>query len=83
MKLSQWAKEQGIHYQTAWQWFKDGKIDGAYKSKSGSIFVENDESELKIQLLTYALQVEQMKNREELLRQQLAEYQFQLNNKKG
>ena len=26
MKLSQWAKKQGICYRTAWQMFKDGKI---------------------------------------------------------
>lgn len=26
MKLSQWAKKQGITYRTAFQWFKDGKL---------------------------------------------------------
>lgn len=29
MKLSQYAKKIGVGYQTAWLWFKSGKIDGA------------------------------------------------------
>ena len=43
MKLSKWAKEQGIHYQTAWKWFKAGLIPNAYQFKTGSIFVKDDE----------------------------------------
>jgi len=26
MKLSIWAKNQGISYRTAWRWFKEGKL---------------------------------------------------------
>ncbi|MFU8851926.1 IS607 family transposase [Micromonospora sp. SL1-18] len=26
MKLSDWAREQGVTYQTAWRWVKDGKM---------------------------------------------------------
>ena len=26
MKLSQWAKEQGVTYKTAYRWFKEGKL---------------------------------------------------------
>ncbi|MFU8853321.1 IS607 family transposase [Micromonospora sp. SL1-18] len=26
MKLSDWAREQGVTYQTAWRWAKDGKM---------------------------------------------------------
>lgn len=26
MKLSIWAKKQGISYRTAWRWFKEGKL---------------------------------------------------------
>ncbi|MFF0206273.1 IS607 family transposase [Streptomyces sp. NPDC005017] len=26
MKLSEWARQQGVSYQTAWRWVKDGKI---------------------------------------------------------
>jgi len=39
MKLSDWAKRTGITYKTAWRWFKEGKIERAFKSPSGSIFV--------------------------------------------
>jgi putative resolvase len=28
MKLSEYAKQQGIRYETAWRWFRDGKIKG-------------------------------------------------------
>ncbi|MER5916469.1 IS607 family transposase, partial [Streptomyces sp. NPDC001982] len=26
MKLSEWARRQGVSYQTAWRWVKDGKM---------------------------------------------------------
>ncbi|KOG91826.1 IS607 family transposase [Streptomyces varsoviensis] len=26
MKLSEWARQQGVSYQTAWRWVKDGKM---------------------------------------------------------
>jgi predicted site-specific integrase-resolvase len=47
MKLSQYAKKIGVGYQTAWLWFKSGKIDGAYKLPSGSVFVPDDKTENK------------------------------------
>lgn len=28
MKLSKYAKQQGVRYETAWRWFRDGKIQG-------------------------------------------------------
>jgi len=28
MKLSEYAKQQGVRYETAWRWFQDGKIKG-------------------------------------------------------
>ena len=28
MKLSNYAKQQGVRYETAWRWFQDGKIKG-------------------------------------------------------
>ena len=45
MKLSTYAKELGISYRTAWNWFKEGKIKGAYKMESGTIIVPEKESE--------------------------------------
>lgn len=43
MKLSTWAKQQGIHYHTAWTWFKQGKLPVSAKQlPSGSIIITND-----------------------------------------
>lgn len=28
MKLSDYARQQGVRYETAWRWFRDGKIQG-------------------------------------------------------
>ncbi len=54
MKLSHWAKQQGIHYQTAWRWFKEGRIDGSYRSESGSIFVLDKSPVSKRRVVVYA-----------------------------
>ena len=37
MKLSKYSKELGITYRIAWNLFKAGKIDNAYKLNSGTI----------------------------------------------
>lgn len=40
MKLSQWAKNQGICYRTAWRWFHQGKLPiDAKQTESGTILV--------------------------------------------
>jgi len=26
VRLSEWARREGVHYQTAWKWFKDGTL---------------------------------------------------------
>jgi putative resolvase len=42
MKLSQWAKKQGIAYLTAYRWFKTGKLPAAaIQLESGTILVED------------------------------------------
>lgn len=42
MKLSAWAKTQGISYLTAYRWFKDGKLPvEAYQSESGTIIIKD------------------------------------------
>ncbi len=44
MKLSEWAKRQGISYKTAWKWYKEGKLPvKAYQTPSGTILVEVEE----------------------------------------
>ena len=43
MKLSVWAKKQGIHYRTAWNWFRKGTLPvKAIQLKTGTILVEED-----------------------------------------
>jgi putative resolvase len=41
MKLSEWAAQQGVHYQTAWRWWKRGSLPvPARQLASGTILVE-------------------------------------------
>jgi putative resolvase len=43
MRLKDWAEQQGIHYQTAWKWFRDGKLPvPALQTPSGTILVQPD-----------------------------------------
>lgn len=44
IKLREFAKKYGVCYQTAWRWFKDGKIPNAEKTPTGKVVVtEPDE----------------------------------------
>lgn len=38
-KLSHYANERGITYRTAWEHFRLGKIDGAYKDDTGHVVI--------------------------------------------
>ncbi|MHB8293963.1 MAG: recombinase family protein [Acidimicrobiales bacterium] len=41
MRLSEWAEQEGVHYQTAWRWFRDGNLPvPAIKTPTGLILVE-------------------------------------------
>lgn len=39
MKLSKWAKQKGICYRTAWNWFHNNQIPNAQQLPSGTIIV--------------------------------------------
>jgi putative resolvase len=40
MKLSEWAAQQGVHYQTAWRWWKRGTLPvPARQLASGTILL--------------------------------------------
>jgi putative resolvase len=41
MKLSEYAKQHGIRYETAWRWFRDGKIKGRRVGKH-TILIDED-----------------------------------------
>jgi putative resolvase len=44
MKLSEWAKRAGVHYQTAWEWARDGKMPvPVVQTPSGSWLVVEPE----------------------------------------
>lgn len=43
MKLSLWAKQQGICYRTAWQMFREKQIQGSYQLPTGTIIVPDPE----------------------------------------
>lgn len=44
MKLSKWAKAQGICYTTAYRWFNSGLIPNAVQLPTGTILVQDDKS---------------------------------------
>jgi predicted site-specific integrase-resolvase len=46
MKLSDYAKQQGVHYRTAWRWFHAGKLKGR-QLDTGTILIDEDEDESK------------------------------------
>ena len=54
MKLSDYAKQLGISYRTAWRWYKAGKIKG-YQAATGTIIVTaNDISQPPQKIVIYA-----------------------------
>lgn len=42
MKLSDYAKQAGVRYETAWRWFRDGKIKGHRVGTHTIIITENE-----------------------------------------
>ena len=42
MKLTDWAKKQGVCYRSAWNYFHANKISGAYRLPSGAIIVPEE-----------------------------------------
>lgn len=46
IKLREWSKRQGVHFNTAYRWFHNGLIEGAYQEPTTkSIFVKLPEHE--------------------------------------
>lgn len=65
IKLARWAKQQGICYQTAFNWFKQGKIPDAVQINTGSIFVEvSNETETPERVVIYARVSNQSRKKE-------------------
>jgi putative resolvase len=69
MKLSHYAKQQGISYSTALRWFHDGAIKG-YQAPSGTIIVVEDEQpHQKQERVAIYARVSSPEHREDLERQ--------------
>jgi putative resolvase len=55
IKLSEYAKENGISYRTAWRAFKNGKLANARQLPSGAIVVDEYIREEKLTEIAYIL----------------------------
>lgn len=54
MRLSKWAKINGLKYDTAWRQYKKGLIDGAYQLKTGTIIVPDEVVAKPMKVAVYA-----------------------------
>lgn len=55
MKLSHWAKKQGIQYLAAWKMFNAGLLKNAYRLPTGTIVIQEEEIKTKDDfVVTYA-----------------------------
>jgi len=66
MKLSKWAKDQGISYQTAWRLFNAGHISGAYQLATRTIIVPNKLPVVKDDYIVVYARVSSSENRSNL-----------------
>jgi len=68
MKLSVWAKKQGITYRAAWNMFNKGLIERSYKLPTGTIIVPEPEECVEQKVAIYA-RVSSSENKDNLDRQ--------------
>lgn len=69
VKLSEWARRNGVHYKTAWKWFKDGTLPvPARQTATGTILVDEPASASAEGVVLYA-RVSSSDQREDLERQ--------------
>ena len=54
MKLSVYAEKLGITYQTAYKWYKEGKIEGAYQTMTGTIIIPESQKNNRLKTVVYA-----------------------------
>jgi putative resolvase len=54
MKLSKYARQHEITYRAAWERFRKGKIEGAYKADDGHIIVPSKQESLAGKVAIYA-----------------------------
>lgn len=66
MKLSRWAKQQGIAYITAWRMFDNKQIPGAYQLPTGTVIVPDIKSEHKQEHTVVYARVSSSENKDNL-----------------
>jgi putative resolvase len=54
MKLSEWAKKQGVSYRTAWRWFKAGILPVPVKQLSNGTILLSDLDKALLSVAIYA-----------------------------
>ncbi len=67
MKLSEYAKQAGVSYRTAWRWWKSGALDG-YQLPTGTIIITSDKPKKSDVACIYA-RVSNAQNKDSLDRQ--------------
>ena len=65
MKLSDYAKQLGVSYRTAWRWYKAGKISG-YQMATGTIIVTEHEHAVRPQNVAIYVRVDTFEQSAEL-----------------
>jgi predicted site-specific integrase-resolvase len=68
MKLSQYAKQQGISYRTAFRWWQAGQIKG-YQAPSGTIIVMAEEPTMQTEKVAIYARVSTRERKDNLERQ--------------
>ncbi len=79
IKLSEYAKLKNRCYRTMWNHFHEGKLENAYMSDSGSIYIKLVEDKKEEKVVTYA-RVSSHDQKKDLIRQEERLVNFANNN---
>lgn len=66
MKLSEYARLNSVTYRTAWQWYKDGKIEGAKQLNTGTVVVPDIKKPIKEDYVVIYSRVSSSENKSNL-----------------
>jgi len=69
MKLSDWARKEKIHYNTAYAWFHSGRIPNAYQMDTGTIIVPEIEITTRKENICVYARVSLNKQKQDMERQ--------------
>ena len=53
VKLSEWARRQGVSYQTAWRWVKEGKMPVPVRQAASGTWIVDEESRAQGRVVAY------------------------------